>query len=169
MIVTMTDEIAVLYRHAEKNRLVDHRPTATVLDRAAIEAVLPHRDPFLLVDRVTMLDSERDIVIARYDLARAREIFTGHFPDRPVYPGVLQIETVAQTGLIAGGIRNGGVKGVAVTHVLAARFMWPVPPDGEIEVIARIVEDGLFMTIVGQVLHGDKICSVSAISGLSGE
>jgi 3-hydroxyacyl-[acyl-carrier-protein] dehydratase len=169
MIATMTDEIAALYRHAEKNPLVDDRPTATVLDHAGIKALLPHRDPFLLVDRVTMLDSERGIVIARYDLAAAREIFAGHFPGRPVYPGALQIETVGQAGIIIDGIRNGAVTSFSVTHVLAARFTRPVPPCGEIEVIAQVFDDGLFLTIVGQVLHDAKICAVAAISGLSGE
>lgn len=169
MIATMTDEIAALYLHAEKNPLVDDRPTATVLDRAGIEALLPHRDPFLLVDRVTMLDSERGIVIARYDLAAAREIFAGHFPSRPVYPGALQIETVGQAGIIIDGIRNGAVASFAVTHLLAARFTRPVPPRGEIEVIAQVFDDGLFVTILGQVLHDAEICAVAAISGLSGE
>jgi 3-hydroxyacyl-[acyl-carrier-protein] dehydratase len=163
MIATMTDEIWALFRHAEKIPLVDDRPTATVLDRARIKELLPHRDPFLLVDRVTMVDGERGIVVARYDLARAREIFAGHFPGRPVYPGALQ------TGIIIGGIRNGAVTNFSMTHVLAARFMRPVPPDGEIEVIAQVFEDGLFATIVGQVLHGAKICAVAAMSGLNGE
>jgi 3-hydroxyacyl-[acyl-carrier-protein] dehydratase len=169
MIATMTDEIAALFLHAEKKPLVDDRPTATVLDRAGIEALLPHRDPFLLVDRVTMLDSERGIVVARYDLAQAREIFTGHFPSRPVYPGALQIETVGQAGIIIGGIRNGAVTSFSMTHVLAARFMRSVPPGGEIEVIAQVFDDGLFATTVGQVLHDAKICAVAAMSGLSGE
>jgi 3-hydroxyacyl-[acyl-carrier-protein] dehydratase len=169
MIATMTDEIAALYRHAEKNPLVDDRPTATVLDRARIEELLPHRDPFLLVDRVTMVDGERGIVVARYDLARAQETFAGHFPGRPVYPGALQIETVGQAGIIIGGIRNGAVTSFSMTHVLAARFMRPVPPRGEIEVIAQIVDDGLFVTSVGQVLHDAEICAVAAMSGLSGE
>lgn len=169
MIATMSDEIAGLFRLAEKNPLVDDRPTETVLDRAGIETLLPHRDPFLLVDRVTMLDGERGIVIARYDLAAAREIFAGHFPGRPVYPGALQVETVGQAGIIVDGIRNGAASNFFVTHLLAARFTRPVPPDGEIEVIAQVFDDGLFLTIVGQVLHDGDICAVAAMLGLSGE
>jgi 3-hydroxyacyl-[acyl-carrier-protein] dehydratase len=169
VIATMSDEIAALFRHAEKNPLVDDRPTATVLDRAGIEELLPHRDPFLLVDRVTMMDGERGIVVARYDLARAQETFAGHFPGRPVYPGALQIETVGQAGIVIDGVRKGAVRNFSMTHVLAARFIRPVTPDGEIEVIAQIFDDGLFGTMVGQVLHGAKICSVAAMSGLRGE
>ena len=56
-----------------------------LLDRTAIEEILPHRGLFLLLDQVNLLDKEMNVVVARYQLSRARDIFQGHFPHRPVW------------------------------------------------------------------------------------
>lgn len=163
-------EVAELLRLAEKEPLVpaERRALGPSLDRAAIQAALPHRDPFLLIDRVTALDLEEGSVAARFDLARSREVLAGHFPDHPVWPGVLQIEAVGQAGILLVLRRAGEERppSVALTHVLGARFMRPVLPGGDVEVLARVLEDGLFMTIIGQCLRDGEICSVAAVSGL---
>ena len=68
------------------------------LDIRAIEAALPHRYPFLLVDHVEMVNEER--IVARKMVSRNEPHFQGHFPGHPVMPGVLIVEAMAQAGAI---------------------------------------------------------------------
>ena len=72
-------------------------PRATVLDVRAIRDVLPHRYPFLLVDRlVELVDDRRAVGIKNVTINE--EFFQGHWPEQPIMPGVLQLEAIAQVG-----------------------------------------------------------------------
>ena len=71
-----------------------------MLDRMQIEAILPHRDPFLFLDRVIEL-VPGEYAVAEKDLLPTEDVFRGHFPGHPVFPGVLQLEAIAQTGAVA--------------------------------------------------------------------
>jgi 3-hydroxyacyl-[acyl-carrier-protein] dehydratase len=68
--------------------------------RDAIESILPHRDPFLLLDEVLELEAGRRVV-ARRDVRAEDPWFVGHFPERPIMPGVLIVEAMAQAGAVA--------------------------------------------------------------------
>jgi len=77
-------------------------PAHPLYDTSIIKEVLPHRSPFLFVDRVTKLEVGKKI-IAEKDLSPDSFFFAGHFPGRPIMPGVLVSEALAQTsGLLMG-------------------------------------------------------------------
>jgi 3-hydroxyacyl-[acyl-carrier-protein] dehydratase len=78
----------------------DSRPT--ILDSVAIQKILPHRFPFLLVDRVIELEVGKRAVGIK-NVTINEHFFQGHFPQYPVMPGVLIVEALAQTGGIALG------------------------------------------------------------------
>ena len=73
---------------------------AAPFGRETIESIIPHRPPFLLVDEVLELDPGRRVV-GRFVVPADGWWFQGHFPDRPVMPGVLTIEAIAQCGAVA--------------------------------------------------------------------
>ncbi len=98
------------------------------LNRSYIESYLPHRDPMLFVDRVTQL-TETKITIES-DVKGDAEYFKGHFPNMPIMPGVLIIETVAQAGALLISLTRdlGEDKFVGFSNIDAVKFRRPVKP-----------------------------------------
>lgn len=70
------------------------------LEAAEIMRIIPHRFPFLLIDRVVELEPGKRVVALKNVTANEPQ-FTGHFPDRPIMPGVLMVEALAQAGAVA--------------------------------------------------------------------
>lgn len=98
-----------------------------VMEQAEIQALLPHRYPFLLVDRVMELDPDRRIVGIK-NVTVNEPFFQGHFPGRPVMPGVLILEAMAQVGgLLAFKSLGPATRPVVyLTGVDGAKFRKPV-------------------------------------------
>lgn len=74
--------------------------TETILDSNAIQKIIPHRYPMLLIDRVVELEPGKKAVAVR-NVTINEEVFNGHFPQNPVLPGALIVESMAQTGAVA--------------------------------------------------------------------
>ena len=101
----------------------------SVMDSMEIQLILPHRYPFLLVDRIRELDPDRRIVGIK-NVTINEPFFQGHFPGRPVMPGVLILEALAQVGgvLAFKSLGSVGRPVVYLTGIDAAKFRKPVVP-----------------------------------------
>ena len=101
------------------------------IDVTTIQALLPHRYPFLLVDRVLELDLEQRHVVAQKNVSINEPFFQGHFPGKPIMPGVLIIEALAQAGGVMTQLslgRNAGSQLFYMVKVENARFSKQVVP-----------------------------------------
>src|ERR1700730_236406 len=98
----------------------------TTLDNDAIRAILPHRYPFLLVDRIIEMDAEH--VVGIKNVTANEPFFLGHFPDFPVMPGVLIVEAMAQAAgvMVLKSIPDRDKKLVFLVAIENARFRKPV-------------------------------------------
>jgi 3-hydroxyacyl-[acyl-carrier-protein] dehydratase len=116
----------------------------TTLDIGDITGYLPHRYPFLMIDRIIEIDGD-DSAIGIKNVTFNEPIFQGHFPGKPVFPGVLIIEAMAQTaGTIvmahdAGLSTGGGKKIVLMLTIDKAKFRKPAGPGDRIELHIRKV------------------------------
>lgn len=101
----------------------------TVLDASAIQQLLPHRYPFLLVDRIIEL-VPRERIVGIKQVSINEPFFQGHFPGTPVMPGVLVVEALAQVGAVLAlrEIEDRDSKLVLFTGIKEARFRRPVVP-----------------------------------------
>lgn len=98
-----------------------------------ITDLIPHRYPFLLVDRILDIDLDAKRIRGLKNVSRNEPFFEGHFPESPILPGVLIVEALAQTsGILAMRLRNLWVRDTGPAFVLAgmdkARFKKPVTP-----------------------------------------
>lgn len=101
--------------------------------------ILPHRHPFLFLDRVTAIEPGRRAEgIKNVTLSEA--VFAGHFPDRPIMPGVLIVEALAQLGAVALLCEKANQGKIPVfTGIDGARFKKPVRPGDQLRLEASIV------------------------------
>jgi beta-hydroxyacyl-ACP dehydratase FabZ len=112
------------------------------LRAAEILKILPHRYPFLLIDRVLEVDGDRRLVALK-NVSINEPFFQGHFPSAPVMPGVLTIEAMAQAGAIMGLIHSKpeDVKDAVVYFmgIDEARFRRPIVPGDQLRIVVNVL------------------------------
>jgi 3-hydroxyacyl-[acyl-carrier-protein] dehydratase len=138
----------------------------TTLDINDIQRLLPHRFPFLLIDRIVDLDRKKRIVAIK-NVTINEPFFAGHFPGAPVMPGVLIVEAMAQAGgvLLFTEVEDRESKLVLFTGIERAKFRRPVVPGDQlrIEVDVRVWR-GNAGRMEGTAYVGDQRAAEALIS-----
>jgi len=127
-------KIRKLYDQKKLIRKFQHeRKQGVVFDINAIKKILPHRYPFLLIDRIVDFVIDERIVGVK-NVTANEPFFEGHFPGQPVMPGVLILEAMAQTGgiLLLNGVENPDNKLVYFVSIDNAKFRKPVTPGDQL-------------------------------------
>jgi 3-hydroxyacyl-[acyl-carrier-protein] dehydratase len=146
-----------------------------MMDIHQILKQLPHRYPFLLVDRVVELEKGKRIVALK-NVSMNEPFFTGHFPHRPVMPGVLMLEALAQAAALLAFDTLGVTPDDKTVYYFAgidgARFKRPVEPGDQLMLHAQLdrMKSGIFKfksrAMVGEELavEADLICTMRSIA-----
>lgn len=110
-----------------------------ILDVNEIRQILPHRYPFLLVDRILELEPER--IVGIKNVTVNEPFFNGHFPEFPVMPGVMIVEAMAQTAgvLVLKSIPDRDSKLVLLVSIEAAKFRRPVVPGDQLRIEMTVI------------------------------
>ena len=137
------------------------------IDVTTIRTLIPHRYPFLLVDRVVALDPHKSIVALK-NVSINEPFFQGHFQGHPVMPGVLVIEALAQAGGLLTQLSRGTVADNKLFYLVKidnARFSRMVVPGDVLELhvqIKRIIRTMTFYTCVARV-GGEEVASADVL------
>jgi 3-hydroxyacyl-[acyl-carrier-protein] dehydratase len=136
-------------------------------NKEQIKEIIPHRDPMLLVDEVVdMIPGE--VIKAKFFIDPKREIFKGHFPGEPVFPGVYTVECMAQTAdiLILCMEKYKG-KIPLFLGINNVRFMRKIMPDDTIEISAKILvvrEDKGIITCNAEVFNRGELAASGEVT-----
>jgi 3-hydroxyacyl-[acyl-carrier-protein] dehydratase len=114
------------------NPILDGRQVLEIMD---IMAILPHRYPFLLIDRIIEIERTKRVVAIK-NVTINEPFFAGHFPGYPIMPGVLMVESIAQAGgaLLLTEIPDRDTKLMVFTGIERAKFRRPVVPGDQLRI-----------------------------------
>lgn len=134
--------------------------------------ILPHRYPFLLVDRVLEVDVDKRLVALK-NVTINEPFFNGHFPGAPVMPGVLTIESMAQAGAILGLIaaKNADLNNTIVYFmgIDEAKFRRPIVPGDQMRIVVDVLRrKSVVWKMKGEVYVGNELAAeATLLSSLS--
>src|SRR5215470_18328912 len=133
-------------------------PEETILDINEICRILPHRFPFLMIDRVIDL-KHKERIVAIKNVSINEPFFAGHFPNLPIMPGVLIVEAIAQAGgaLLLTEVEDRDQKLMVFTGIERARFRRPVLPGDQVRIEVDVKSWRMnAVRMEGRVFVGEK-------------
>jgi 3-hydroxyacyl-[acyl-carrier-protein] dehydratase len=146
-------------------------PVCATYDLAAIKANIPHREPFLLVDEIRVLEKRKKYIGVHH--VKADEFyFKGHFPHQPVMPGVLVIESMSQAfgGAVMPDVTKPGHKALPLfLSIENAKFRGMVRPGGVLEMPIQILRLGRISKIYGEAYVDGKLCAQATLNFVVGD
>ena len=140
---------------------------ATIYDSKDILGILPHRHPFILVDRIVECN-DVDWIVGIKNVAANEPCFQGHFPGMPIFPGVLQLEAMAQTaGILLNKVLKSEGKVAYYLGVDGAKFRRMVVPGDQLRMEIKFLKLRLGMAKVeGRALvDGELACEATMMFG----
>ncbi len=136
-----------------------------ILDTEAIQKILPHRHPFLMVDAILEMDRLKRIVGVK-NVSVSEDYFRGHFPGKPIMPGVLIIEAMAQTGgvLLLLEVPDREKKLLYFVAVDDARFRRPVLPGEQLRLEVNVLSwRGNFCKLAGKATVDGELAAEATL------
>ena len=134
--------------------------------------ILPHRYPFLLVDRVIEVDPDKRIVALK-NVSINEPFFTGHFPAAPVMPGVLTIESMAQAGAILGLLEKKADLTRTLVYFLGideAKFRRPIVPGDQMRIVVEVIRrKAIVWKMKGEVYVGSELAAEAILLSSIGQ
>jgi len=131
--VALVRKLRSLYQKKQIVSRFQKKKSDAFLDISGIMRIMPHRYPFLMIDRVLDLDPEKKVVAIK-NVTINEPFFNGHFPGHPIMPGVLILEAMAQAGgiLLLNAIKEPETKVVYFMSIDGVKFRRPVGPGDQL-------------------------------------
>ncbi|RKX45496.1 MAG: 3-hydroxyacyl-[acyl-carrier-protein] dehydratase FabZ [Verrucomicrobia bacterium] len=137
-----------------------------IIEANEILKILPHRYPFLLVDRIIEFDHETNHIVGLKNLTFNELFFQGHFPDNPVMPGVLQLEAMAQVAGVMLNSREGNSGKTAYFMAMnKVKFRHMVIPGDQLRIEISVMRMRTRVaTVQGKAYVGDVLASQAELT-----
>ncbi|MBP5617158.1 MAG: 3-hydroxyacyl-ACP dehydratase FabZ [Elusimicrobiaceae bacterium] len=145
-------------------------PVISTLTLQQIKKTIPHREPFLLVDEVRVLEEGKKYIGVHY-VREDEYYFKGHFPEHPVMPGVLVIESMSQAfgGAVMNHVNKDNRYIPLFLSIEEAKFRGMVRPGDTLEMPIEILRLGRISKIYAEAYVNGKLCTQAALNFILGE